>query len=1053
MSSPNIKSNEIKDNEEEIIINLINDIFQYENKIQEVNNFLYLNNTTITQNEIKLSELKHQKSILAQKLENIQKNISELIKNKDIQIKLKESMKNEIQNKIEEYKFKLNTLNSLSFNSLIKEKIFPNNNLQNEILTNKQINDILMNTKSIKNIPDEENKYIVEDIINKNKSKEKVLIDNINNLKLKINQIDEILKMIKEEKYSTNNELINIISCKESIDALIKFNHYLIKNYTKDNSDKDNLGKDDNNIDDEINNDEELYKKNKWTTPVVLFFYEICAIDSEKFSIGFNDIIIDIYDICSLSYNNLELSSLPSKKRIKNQNIKKDNSNSGTFSIAKILKKEFEFFVKINKNNALINSDGINKNFLEKISSIIINKLKLFIGKKYNNEKFNEISKNVIIYLSYYVKSLYYEKIINGNLKFINKEYKYNKKELQNICNNLIVEIKKLELKQKDLHQQIDTNEKEIKSIQDKSLKNNLINNLKNENLSNLSKNEQEYIQLCSKINNLLLQKDEVNSNCEKINSEYKEKKEEMDIEENKIKKEISDINKEIEILEEDLEQKKIKSNKEIIEYRKIIAENYNKIKSQLKICKKKYGENTEQYDYLIQNINEKIKTKEKMSLKDLDMNKFSKKVNNNKNEINSNHVINSYEDNGNSINKNKEKNKSNNFKKNYYNLEFSTNRFNKSNKNKSPINIKLKANKEKIINLFSSNKLQKHNNYIEKYFITNSNKDSNNEDKNYHLNLKSSAQLKNYPGFKSINNYVSNTDSKNNSKTNQRFYNTALSYHDNSTRITSLLDKYSKNIPYYDISQNKNQISYFNSNRTIHPYQKEKFSSNIDLKKYFNKTNDINNNETNSNELSKTINELKNNIIKNEKLSNNLLEKIKILTKITFCFFRRTNKNNSKFNPLNKISNESLSNSPYNFIKSSISLNKSYNSIRIGLTAKLDPIDIYIKDIEYTIVSSSMKNMIEMYRSYKKYIKNGIGKCDKDSFIKNEMNKNKNLNYEYINKCIENKKYYFTLFVEENQQMEFIFFSYDDFKTWINGLAFIIKNKNKLLEFFGEKF
>ena len=1045
MSSPISKPNESKDNEEEeIIINLINDIFQYENKIQEVNNFLKSNNTTINKNQIKLSELKHQKLILSQKLENIQQNISEIIKNKDIQIKLKESMKNEIQNKIEEYKYKINTLNSLSFNPLLKEKIFPNNNLKNEILTNKQINDILTNAKNIKNISDEENKSIANEIINKNKNEEKDLIDNINDLKIKTNQLTELLKMIKEDKYSTNYELINIISSKESIDALIKFNHYLIKNYTKENSDKENLKKDEH-INEEINNDEEIYNKNKWTSPATLFFYEISTLDSEQFSVGFNDIIVDIYDINNLTLNNKnnnsELSSVPAKKKINNNNL-----NNGVFSIAKILKKEFEFFVKINKNNALINHDGIMKNFLEKISNIIINKLKLFIGKKYNIEKFNEINKNVIIYLSYYVKSLYYEKIIVGNLKFINKEYKYNKKELQNINNNLIVEIKKLELKQKDLHQQIDNKEKELNLIQDKSLKNNLINNLKNENLSNLSNNEQEYIQLCSKINNLLLQKDEVNANCEKLNNESKTKKEELDLEENKIKQEISDINKEIKLLEEELEQKQIKSNQEIIEYRKIIADKYNQIKSQLKKCKNKYGENTEQYNYLLQNINEKIKSKEKLSLNDLDMIKYTanRKTDGNKNEINSNHVINSYEyDEKNNYNTKRKTND-----KNYFNLEFSNNRFNKSNKsckNKTPINIKLRRNKEKMINLYSSNKLQKHINYIEKYFNTNSNKDSNNEDRNSHLNLKSSSQLNFYPCLKSINYSCSHTDKKNYNN-HQKIFNTPWPYHDNSTRITSLIDKYSKNIPFYAATQ-RNPINYFNSNRILYPYKNDKLSCNLDLNKYFSKNN---NNDTKENELSKTINELKYNIMKNEKLSLKFLEKIKILTKITFCFFRKKNKKNAKFNPINKISNESLSNSPYNFIKSSISLNKTYNSIRIGLTTQLDPIDIYIKDIGYTIVSSSMKSMIEIYRDYKKFIKNGT-ENDKDSFIKIEMKKNNNLSSEYINRCIDNKKYCFTLFVEENQKMEFVFFSYDDFKTWINGLAFIIQNKQQMVEFFGE--
>ena len=90
---------------------------------------------------------------------------------------------------------------------------------------------------------------------------------------------------------------------------------------------------------------------------------------------------------------------------------------------------------------------------------------------------------------------------------------------------------------------------------------------------------------------------------------------------------------------------------------------------------------------------------------------------------------------------------------------------------------------------------------------------------------------------------------------------------------------------------------------------------------------------------------------------------------------------------------------------------------------------------------------IIEIYRDYKKLKKIGKENYNKDFFIKNEMEKYSNLNYDYINKCIENKNFNFNLLVKKKQQMEFVFCSYDDFKTWINGLAFIIKNKNKLLE------
>jgi hypothetical protein len=511
-----------------------------------------------------------------------------------------------------------------------------------------------------------------EIIINKNKEKE--LMNKIQSIQLKINKANEQLKMLKEEKISTKNELINIISCKESIDALIKFNHYLIKNYKEMH--KNNP---DNNI------DKEIYYTNKWVKPILIYFYEMSIINIDQFSNGFNDIILDIYDINNKSFDssiNNNRTNLSKKKEslelspifsLKNNcySTKVDSNYISNFSMVKILKNEFESFIKKNKNNCWTDT----YNFLEKISRIIINKIKSIENLNYINKKFSEVNNNIIIYLSYYIKSLYYDKIINLNLKFINKDYKYRKKELQTIVVDLNIDLKKLEMEKMELHKQIIDSEREIQIIKNKSKNNNRqIENLKNENSSIISKKEPEYLQLFLKIN---------------------------------------------------------------------------------------------------------------------------------------------------------------------------------------------------------------------------------------------------------------------------------------------------------------------------------------------------------------------------------------ILTKIIFCYFRKIKKSKYiKYNPLNKISNDHLSKPPYNFMSSSISLNKSYNSIRVAFATKLEPIDINIKDIEYTIVTNSLKTIIEIYRDYKKFNKK---ENDKDKFIKKEMEKYSNLNYDYINKCINNNKFNFIMFAEGNLQYEFLFCSYEDFKMWINGIAFIIKNRNKILEILEE--
>ena len=1062
----NSDENNNNNNEEEIILNLMNDIFQYEKKIQEINNLLLNNNSDINKDQSKLTELKKQKLILNHKISEVDQNISQNIKNKDMQLKLKESMKNEIDNKIQEYKYEINTLNSLSFNPIITKKIFPNNKTKNEILTNEEINNILIEAQNINDNPENEEKIIIDEILNLNQNQEKDLIENINNLKSKSHQIDEQLKMLKEEKLTTNIELINFISCKESIDALIKFNHYLIKNYIKESKNK-NMNK----IDESKTNDENnIYNRNKWTEPINLFLYELCTLDSEEFSVGFNDIIIDLYDINNKSFNDNNKNNLeiPTIKR-KSNSYRKDNNtkniiNTNIFSVSKTLKKEFEFFVKKNKNNDISGSKNLLNDFLEKISNIIISKLKLFLSKKYCDLNFSEINKNIMIYLSYYIKSLYYDKIINCSLKFINKEYKCNKKELQNINNDLNIEIKKLELKQKDINQQINYNEREIKKIQNETKKKKLIDDLKNINKINLSKNEQEYLQLCSKINNLILQKDEINSICEKINDEFKSKNEEIESEKNSLNKQILDINNEIKNIEDNLEQKKSKANGEIVEYRKIIEDKYNKIKTQLKKYKKKYGDDIYQYNYLVNNLNKTIKLRNRDNLNIKDLNYIKLTANSEiipKNENIYKYSIDySYEDEKNDNNYKKKNKYLNKTADKIYNMEFSSTKsfynnyeYNNS-KTQNNYNNKLKLSKEKRnSNIYSSNKLQKHANYYEKYFITNSNFDNdehinNKEKEEKKYDIKSSTQSNYYRCISSNNASINNGIIQNSNYTN--YFNSRMSFHENSaTRIANLLgkyDKYSNVIPFSEVDPYLN-----NNNQNMNTYRivQRQFNINENLYYKFSKSNTINNNNNKENELSKTINELKNNILKKEKLSYkyNIFDKIKILTKITFCYFRNINKNTTKYIPMNKISNENLCKSPYYFMKSSISLNNTYKYIRIGLTTQLDPIDINIKDIQYTVVSSSMKKIIEIYRSYKNFCKENNNAIDKDIFIKKEIEKNSNLSYEYIKKCINNKKYNFVLFSETNQQMEFIFCSYEDFKMWINGLSYIIKNKKKLLE------
>ena len=71
----------------------------------------------------------------------------------------------------------------------------------------------------------------------------------------------------------------------------------------------------------------------------------------------------------------------------------------------------------------------------------------------------------------------------------------------------------------------------------------------------------------------------------------------------------------------------------------------------------------------------------------------------------------------------------------------------------------------------------------------------------------------------------------------------------------------------------------------------------------------------------------------------NNKLSKLMPLTKITFCYFRelKNQKNIKKYNPLLNITSKELCKYPYNFIKSTISLNKNYKKIKIVPSSQLE--------------------------------------------------------------------------------------------------------------------
>ena len=179
--------------------------------------------------------------------------------------------------------------------------------------------------------------------------------------------------------------------------------------------------------------------------------------------------------------------------------------------------------------------------------------------------------------------------------------------------------------------------------------------------------------------------------------------------------------------------------------------------------------------------------------------------------------------------------------------------------------------------------------------------------------------------------------------------------------------------------------------------------------------------------------------------------KKLNPLTKDTMCYYREifleNNQNFIKYNPLKNIDFKSLCESPYNFIKSKINLNNSFDAINIYVYNNniLNNVIIKIQEIENTVVSSSIKKIIEIYRNY---IKNkNMKNFSFEEFINKEYNLYPEMKKEDIEKSALNQNYNFSLITSKGKRVEFIICSYEEFKMWINGLAFIIKNKSEFYQ------
>lgn len=945
--------NQMNSQEEQIIYNLVDDIYQAEAKISEINQTLTdsVNNPT---NEDIENNLKKEKE-LNQKLKEIEseamKNINQtesIIDQKNISIK-------EIDKEITDLKSNLNQYNPLTFKSALLSKYILTRT-QNDFLTSEQLEEILngLNCNDDNTIELQKTKVDIE----QNKKVQVQLKNQIEEGKSKISENENLLQMMKEEKISVKEELINLISQKESLEEIVKLS---IINMSSSN----------------LNGKRSFPINNQEQKDLELYSYEINHIDLNKATNSICDGIMEIVESSNNINNNQVIMEL-NIGEIRNGSPPPDDNNNSHNNIIqrdylmKIIKDEMGNFQKSIK--AYIASPV--NNFINSLANIILNSILSYDSSQIDSNRNNifgdinlsNFNTNISAQsLSYFLictfKVFYYESLIENKIALTTKEYKLVKKDRIKQREQMNLNLTKLFTKLEDSETKSTELDNKLKILVEQSRKN------KATNMNSLTQNEKSYIELSSKGNLLIKQKNELENEIKKCKELILTIESEKIKEINKVNEEINNAKEKIKSNKSEIEAKKLKANEEIIMLRQQIADKFNIIKTQLQIYKSKHGSNLTIYNKLIDSINTTIKST------------YTKKP--------------FFSGGG-------EKISSNILSKNlfYENSVF--------------LSEKKKHRNRSLMNNMNNSENEEH--FEEN---TTTKRASSNTRPQYQINKINV----------NIDKTTASKQSKNSNNITVQTNNFNISGHH---RTNSALAQSSsiKTPQKKDISPIHNNN---NNNTNLWLEEREKLAKTIqNLKETISNLN--NNSINNSNNISYRNNNSHTTLIN---------QKIAPLTQITFCYYRINSSSTQKFNPLVNLTVNSFTSPPLNFIKGTLCLNKHCTIIHISPSVSLNsPIEISIDSIDNTIVNSTIKKIIEIHREYRK-IKNNK-QIDIEQFAEKEEFKNFQMSKQEIIKSAVNKYYNFSLLINKSKRVEFIMGSYSDFKTWINGIAFLIKNRKE---------
>ena len=344
----------------------------------------------------------------------------------------------------------LNKTQQAPSKEIIKNKLNMNSSLNAKADTNTSLNDQkkkdqsdLFDDEDILYNDDDENEIFREyNILHDKKLKAMDDIKNINerikNNKVKIEECKKKLAELKEEKKKRQGDIMNLLSNKESIEEIYKNQIYSLTNTNYNNNTGANgnnnynentasLANDINNLNNLMNDNSAIHLNSNHNLTID---NEISNTDEDNFKIAFKE----IKESEQPKYVEQVINMFEDIFKKKDENINK--------SLSDIINNSYELFINNDNNNNTLDND-VNNNEISVTN--FFSKMSLFIANQ-SLGKFSEIKINLL--LRYLLKINYINTKLTRDIKFVNKKYKEQKKELNDLISSL--EKKNINLQEKN---------------------------------------------------------------------------------------------------------------------------------------------------------------------------------------------------------------------------------------------------------------------------------------------------------------------------------------------------------------------------------------------------------------------------------------------------------------------------------------------------------------------------------------------------------------------------------------------------------------------------